>query len=55
MAYCRNFGKNGEIYDVNRFACQQVNYEINYILFITYNDRMKLCRQMVHNKRQFKE
>ena len=22
MAYCRNFGENGEICDVNRFACQ---------------------------------
>ena len=55
MAYRRNFGENGEICDVNRFACQQVNYEIDYIFLITYNDRMKLCRQMVHNKRQFKE
>ena len=50
-----NFGENGEICDVNRFACQEVNYEIDYILLITHNDRMKLCRQMGHNKRQFKE
>ena len=55
MAYRRNFGRNGKICDVNRFACQSVNYEIDYILLITYNDQMKLCIQMVHNKRQFKE
>ena len=47
--------ENSEICDVNRFACQLVNYETDYILLITYNDRMKLCRQMVHNKIQFKE
>ena len=45
MAYCRNLGENGEIYDVSRFTCQQVDYEIDYILLITYNDRMKLCRK----------
>ena len=42
----------GEICDV---ACQYVNYEIDYILLITDNGRMKLCRQMVHDKRQFKK
>ena len=55
MAYRRNFGESGEICDVTRFACQVVNYEIDYNSLITYNNRMKLCRQMVHKKRQFKE
>ena len=54
-AYRRNFGENGEICDVNRFECQKVNYEIDCILLITYNNQMKLYRQMVHNKRQFKK
>ena len=53
-AYRRNFGENGEICDVNRFECQKVNYEIDYILLITYNNWMKLYRRMVHNKRRLK-
>ena len=54
MAYHRNFGENGKIYDVSRFACQYINYEIDYIFLITYNDKTKFCRLMVHNKRQFR-
>ena len=55
MAYCQNFGKNSEICDISRFACQSAHCEIDYILLITYDDQIKLCRQMVYNKRQFKE
>ena len=29
---------NGKNCDVNRFECQKVNYAIDYILLITYND-----------------
>ena len=45
MTYCRNFGKNEEICDINRFACQWVNYEIGHILLVTYNDQMKFSLQ----------
>ena len=47
-----NFGESSQIFEANRFACQQENYKVSYNSLITCNDRMKLCRQQVPYKRQ---
>ena len=49
----RNFGENGEICDVTRFACVLGNYEINYDLRISCNNQTKLCRQKIPEKGHF--
>ena len=41
----RNFGKGARICDVNRFACQYADYEINYNLLITCNNRIKFAER----------